>query len=129
MTLPEWLNQNRYHAKRSKRHEQRLAAELDGKRVAQSGARRWSPKNLGEVKRTEGADVNTKRFSIEHKFTGKKSLSLKKEWLDKIRETARIASKMPAVIVTFDAPRGPPEDWVLIPKEIFQRLLKAWDDE
>jgi len=107
--------------KRSRRHEQRLAG-TSGKRIKRSGAARWSKHD----KTTDQGDISTPEFHIEHKFTDKKSIGLKKEWLDRVRDGAQRVAKDPMLIVTFDSNAGrTSEDYAVVPMEVFERLLKA----
>lgn len=123
MTDPKWLgNTNKTRMKRSIKHETRLAKDLGGKRLAQSGGKLWS-KQAGETK-TEGGDLTTAEFLFEHKRTEKGSLSVKREWLGKVREGARSKMKEPGLILTFERGREPPDDWILIPKAVFEKLMK-----
>ena len=59
--------------KQSQKHEKRLEKTLGGKRTAASGAF-WSRKG----------DVRTQDLLVEHKWTGKKSFTVKSEVLEKI---------------------------------------------
>ena len=70
--------------KQSRKHEERLAKELDGSRTAASGAF-WSRKG----------DVRSEEFLLEHKWTGKKSFSLKAEVLEKIVKEAVLDGRLP----------------------------------
>lgn len=63
--------------KQSQYHEKRLEKKLGGKRTAASGAF-WSRKG----------DVRTSDLLIEHKWTGKKSFTVKSDVLEKIFEEA-----------------------------------------
>jgi hypothetical protein len=47
-----------------------------------------------------------------------------KDWLTKVSEGARRVAKDPGVVLTFEKKGQKPEDWVLIPLEILERLLK-----
>lgn len=72
--------------------EKRLEAKhAGGQRSAASGAF-WSRKG----------DVRTDMFLIEAKATAKKSMSIKKEWLEKIRREAIMESRMPLLVVEID---------------------------
>ena len=59
--------------KQSQKHEKRLAKKVGGTRTAASGAF-WSRKG----------DVRSKELLIEHKWTGKKQVTIKSEVLKKI---------------------------------------------
>jgi hypothetical protein len=105
--------------RKSRKDEERLAAEFGGKRLLQSGARRGSKDSIS----TEGADLTFGSFWVEHKRTEKESLALKREWLTKVFLAATERLKDPAVIITFEGLRGQAEDWVLLPKQVFKRLI------
>ena len=72
--------------KQSKQHEKRLAKAVGGSPVAASGAF-WSRKG----------DVRSKDLLIEHKWTGKKSFSLKSDVLEKIVKGARLDGRLPVL--------------------------------
>lgn len=74
--------------KESQHHERRLADLLDGSRPAASGAF-WSRKG----------DVRTDEFLIEHKYTAKKSMSITRTVLDKIRDEAILDGRTPVLAV------------------------------
>ena len=70
--------------KQSRKHEDRLAKKLGGKRTAASGAF-WNRKG----------DVRTTDWLVEHKWTGKASFSIKAAVLEKIVNEAILDSRMP----------------------------------
>lgn len=72
--------------KQSKKHENRLAKLVGGSRNAGSGAF-WSRK--GDVRSTD--------LLIEHKWTGKKSFSLKSDVLEKIVTEAILDGRTPVL--------------------------------
>ena len=114
---PQWLNKAD-KVKTSKAHELRLAKELGGQRTPRSGGLPFSPFS----NRTQGRDIETKDSLIEHKNTTKNSISIKKEWLEGIKLSASAAFKDPMVIITFQNGHEKPEDWVMIPIEVYKRL-------
>lgn len=125
----KWLEPNTDRKKRSDNNERRLAKRLGGKRTPRSGGKLWSRYDKSEVHLaskvvTEGKDLETKDFCFENKRSEKKSISVKKDWVDGIREAARREGKYPGVILTFEVPRKDPEDWVLIPIDVFDRLRR-----
>ena len=124
----DWLNNNnQQRTRKSRKHEDRVAARMGGRRLRRSGGSRWSRDDAT----TDDGDIGTPEFHIEHKSTEKKSIRVKREWLDKVREGARKFGKDPAVVLTFtdeNQPSKPPEDWILIPLEVAQRVL-GYEDE
>lgn len=72
--------------KQSLKHENRLAKKTGGSRTAGSGAF-WSRKG----------DVRTDDLLIEHKWTGKKSFTLKADVLEKIVTEAVLDGRMPVL--------------------------------
>jgi hypothetical protein len=72
--------------KESKKHEDRLAKAIGGQRTAASGAF-WSRKG----------DVRSKDLLIEHKWTGKATVTIKATVLEKIVTEAILDSRMPVL--------------------------------
>ena len=70
----------------SKKHEDRLAKAIGGKRVAASGAF-WSRKG----------DVRSDDLLIEHKWTGKATVTIKATVLEKIVREAILDSRTPVL--------------------------------
>jgi hypothetical protein len=77
--------------KQSQKHEKRIAKAVGGKTTAASGAF-WSRKG----------DVRSDDLLIEHKWTGKKSFSLKADILEKIVTEAIIDSRMPVLGISLN---------------------------
>jgi len=77
--------------KQSQKHEKRIAKAVGGKTTAASGAF-WSRKG----------DVRSDDLLIEHKWTGKKSFSLKSDVLEKIVTEAIIDSRMPVLGISLN---------------------------
>jgi len=84
--------------KQSRAHEDRLAKLVGGSRTAASGAF-WSRKG----------DVRNNELLIEHKWTGKKSFSLKSDVLKKITTEAILDGRTPILGVHLDG-----EDYVIM---------------
>lgn len=110
---------NKTAGRRSKKHEDRLAEVMGGLRLPRSGG--LSPSKWTQ-RHTAGGDISTKEFLIEHKATSRQSLGLKKVWLEKVSEGAKRVMKHPALVVTFDQDQPSPQDWVLIPMSVFEKL-------
>lgn len=133
-------NHDRY--RKSKKHELRIAAQMGGRRLPNSGGKARSkyakPVRVSNVSFrgeqldeklenvTLDGDITQAHFHIEHKSTEKGSISIKKEWLDKVSDGARAHGTTPALVVTFVSHRlgVPPSDWALIPFSLFQRTWK-----
>ena len=92
--------------KQSRKHENRLAKLIDGKRTAASGAF-WSRKG----------DVRNDDLLIEHKWTGKKQVTIKSEVLKKITKEAILDSRMPVLGLHLDG-----ENYVILGEEDFFEL-------
>lgn len=90
----------------SQKHEKRLEKKLGGKRTAASGAF-WSRKG----------DVRTPDLLIEHKWTGKKSFSLKSDVLEKIVTEAILDGRIPVLGVHLNG-----ENYVLMLEDDFIEL-------
>lgn len=72
--------------KQSRKHEDRLAKAIGGRRNAASGAF-WSRKG----------DVRSAELLIEHKWTGKKQVTVKADVLEKITKEAILDGRMPVL--------------------------------
>lgn len=93
--------------RQSQKHEKRIAKKFGGQVSAASGAF-WSRKG----------DVRTDGWLIEHKYTAnKKSLSIKKEWLDKIEKEALLEAKAPALMFHLGG-----RDYVVLTEDDFTEL-------
>lgn len=114
------LDANYDKYKRSKKHEDRLGKRLGGKRIPRSGGMAWSKWDSS----TAGGDISVPDFHIEHKRTDCKSMSVQHEWLTKVSEGARKVGKDPALAVTFEKKGQFLDDWIMIPLDVFERLLK-----
>ena len=95
--------------KQSRKHENRLAKLIEGKRTAASGAF-WSRKG----------DVRNDDLLIEHKWTGKKQVTIKSEVLKKITKEAILDSRMPVLGIHLDG-----ENYVILGEEDFFELRNA----
>jgi hypothetical protein len=123
----KFSNDNYGRYKRSQKHEDRISEALHGKRLPRSGGLSWSK---WDKKKTAGGDLRNAEFLIEHKRTDNESMSIKKEWLAKVREGAASVLRDPAVIITFETAGStkPPEDWILLPLNVFKRLAPKEDE-
>jgi len=72
---------------------------------------------------TAGGDVSTPDLLLEHKRTVRASLAVRREWLDKVREGAQRAMKEPGMVLTFEEPGKPPDDWILLPLAVAKRRM------
>ena len=77
--------------KQSQKHEKRLAKAVGGQRNVASGAF-WFRKG----------DVRSQDLLIEHKWTGKKSFTLKSDVLEKITTEALLNSRTPVLGISLN---------------------------
>jgi len=89
--------------KQSRKHENRIAKRIGGKRTAASGAY-WSSKG----------DVRSDDLLIEHKYTGKKQTTIKSEVLKKIMREAILDGRTPVLGIHLDG-----EDYVILSENDF----------
>ena len=89
--------------KQSQKHEKRIAKRIGGKRNAASGAY-WQRKG----------DVRSDDLLIEHKYTGKKSFSIKSEVLKKVMREAILDGRTPVLGIHLDG-----EDYVILTEHDF----------
>lgn len=101
----------------SKKQETRVAKSLRGKVNANSGA-------TGFYK----GDIRTDDFLIECKTATKevKSVSIKKEWLEKLKEE-KFAMGKSQMAIAFDFGDG--EDWFIIQKDLMKWLVDNYGNK
>jgi hypothetical protein len=92
--------------KQSQKHEKRLAKKVGGSKTAASGAF-WSRKG----------DVRSHDLLIEHKWTGKKSFSIKAIEVEKIVTEAIIDSRMPVFGISLND-----KNYVLLTEDDFLEM-------
>lgn len=92
--------------KQSRKHENRIAKRVGGKRTAASGAY-WSRKG----------DVRSDDLLIEHKYTGKKQTTIKSDVLKKIMREAILDGRTPVLGIHLDG-----EDYVILTEHDFIEL-------
>ena len=97
----------------SKKQESKVAKDVGGKRTLNSGATPW-----------QKSDILTEQFAIEckTKTTSSKSISIKKEWIEKLKEESLFMGKnYEALAFNF----GPDEEnYFIINTELFIFLLE-----
>lgn len=103
----------------AKKHEKRVAKEMGGRRLPASGALPFGKRD----KNTAGADVRTDKLLIQHKGTKRDSLAVKRDWLYEVTKEAARRSLDPALMVYFERERRFENEWVVIPKSVFNRLM------
>jgi hypothetical protein len=109
------------HVRRSRANEKRFAEVLGGRVASGSGNRA-----VGNTdKRTLGGDIKALEFLIEHKYTEKRSMSVKLDWLLKVEAGAQRIGKKHALGITFEEGEGRSrKDFMLIPLEVFEQLCR-----
>jgi hypothetical protein len=90
----------------SKKHEDRLAKVIGGSRIAASGAF-WSRKG----------DVRSKDLLVEHKWTGKKQVTVQAIVLEKIVKEAILDGRMPVLGFHLNG-----ENYVMLTEDDFLEL-------
>ena len=98
--------------KQSQKHEKRIAKKVGGSVNAASGAF-WSRKG----------DVRSVDLLIEHKFTGKKSFSVKSDVLKKIVREAILDGRMPVLGIHLEG-----ENYVILLEDDFLEMREKIKD-
>ena len=102
----------------SDKQENRLAEKSGGRRQPASGALPFAK-----------GDVITGELLIEAKATSKKSLSVKKSWLEKITMEAERVQRVPCLAIHFDdANNFTEEDWACVPFSWLMFVLDRLED-
>lgn len=104
-----------------RRSEKKVAESFKAKMTRASGAMDF-----------DKGDFSTDDFLMEAKSTIHKSISVKHDWLTKIRLEALSKDKFPALVVTFVEEDGTPKPsgtWVAVPETVFNLLRSKGDEE
>lgn len=116
-TTPDYLKPPSTTEKSTK-HEEDIARRSGGQRVRGSGSQLGKP---GDVK--GGQELQ------ELKFTEKTDTRIRLDWLRKIAYQALTQGKYPVVSMRFDKLTPPaPQDWVLIPADVYHQLKEQNDE-
>lgn len=108
--------------------EERIAGAVGGRRVRGSGSSMYAK---GDAK-SGGHGFDRKDFLFEAKQTEHGSLSVKREWLEKITLEADAEGKYPALAIEIkglvskkknQAARASERDWVAVPLSVFRKLI------
>ena len=98
--------------KQSQKHEKRLAKAVGGKTTAASGAF-WSRKG----------DVRSNDLLIEHKWTGKKTKTIKADELEKITTEAMIDGRTPVFGISLNN-----KNYVILTEDDFLEMREKLQD-
>ena len=99
--------------RQSQKHEKRLAKAIGGSVSAASGAF-WSRKG----------DVRNKELLIEHKWTGKKQVTIKSEVLKKITREAILDNRIPVLGLHLDG-----ENYVVLLEDDYLEMRETVEKE
>ena len=121
---PGWANPNKRRFKRSQRAERAAAAALGGRPLPQSGAQ---PVARIPGSPTQRADFQTRTLHAEHKRTELDRMTVQRAWFAKVSAGARLALKVPAVVLLFET-RTTDAEWVFLPIAYFVAKFPMIDD-
>lgn len=101
-----------------KKSEKRVAKKMGAKLHPNSGAMRGAK-----------SDASLKSFRLEMKSTTAQTIPIEMAWLVKITQEALAHGQTPAVVISFVDAQGVPRlrqyaEWVVLPRVIFEELLK-----
>ena len=77
-------------------------------------------------KSTKGDAILENRFMMEKKSTAGKTMTVKKEWFEKLSSEAFVARKEPVFVLEFEVMSQGSSQWAAIP---LQRLLELYEIE
>ena len=112
---PGWANPNKRRFKRSQKAERAAASALGGRPLPQSGAQ---PVARIPGSPTQRGDFQTAIFHAEHKRTELNRMSVQRAWFAKVSAGAKLAFKVPAVVLLFETRATDPE-WIFLPIHYF----------
>jgi len=103
--------------------ERRILKKIGARRQPASGAIAGFPN-----------DGVLNKYLIEVKSTQRRSLGIKRKWLEDLEENAMMHGKVPALVIVFNCEiyrpsfcgYEPSDEWVAIPRHDFEQLTKKW---
>ncbi len=115
MSVPTGLSRKAKKTRRaSERQEHKIAKDIGGRRQPGSGGGPWNKDDV----RKEG------KFRVEAKMTSKKSFSVKRSDLAKVRGHCELG-EVPLMQIQFtDEQRNVEEQWVVIPYDYWRHKVK-----
>lgn len=107
----------------SKQQENSVAKIINGKTVANSGARPYQKGDVGTNGDKTGNSVSDESWLIECKTTtsSKQSFAIKKQWLETIKEEAFQAGKMNYALAFSFGPKQ--ENYYILSEQKFRELF------
>jgi len=96
--------------KKSVKQEKRLAKDLKAKRTPRSGADPTSPN-----------DMVLGNYVIESKATGGASISVKKEWLEQVKQSPINYGKIPTLVLEFTKTN---DKYIVMDIKDFKKIIK-----
>lgn len=129
---PDETNKKKSHKVKPKAQERKVASVVGGRRQPGSGSHEFAK---GDVRRDGDSLLTDFPLLVECKRTsGKKSISVKAQWLAKITNEANEVHRHPALAIQFDkevmdelAKNGTPTeaDWIAFPATTVQAIFEA----
>lgn len=109
----------------SKQQENKVAEIVGGKTVANSGARPYQKGDVSFSGDKQGTSVSADSWLFECKTTTtpKQSFSIKKQWLETIKEEAFQAGKMNYAVVFSFGPKQ--ENYYILSEQKFKELFEG----
>lgn len=99
-----------------------------GRKAEDQAAKRLKGKlSPGSGNKGVKGDYTVGKFKIENKATVKDSISLKMDWLLKIKRESIEVSDIPALAIQFVDGQGTPRKngaWVMVEEDVFKQLLE-----
>lgn len=113
--------------KKSSREEEKVAARLGGHTHRRSGGLPWSRTDPT----TACGDITTADLHIEHKRAepDTQSIGVTRKRLAKVTVGAKRRTRIPAMAFHFEDASGHEKDWLLLPLDVAERLLAAWNED
>lgn len=116
-TRPETKNKNPFgqtQHRHGQKSEKRVLNDMGAEETIASGALPFAK-----------SDGTTVEFRVECKSTVKESISIKHNWLTKIRDEAIETNRVPVLTISFVDAQGQPKlagDWAVIPQHLFNEF-------
>ena len=109
----------------SKQQENGIAKVINGKTVANSGARPFQKGDISSSGDKTGTNISSESWLIEAKtcMQSKQSFAIKKQWLETIKEEAFQAGKMNYALAFSFGPKQ--ENYYILTEDKFKQLFEV----
>lgn len=115
--------------RKSRKHEDRIAGAMRGRRLPGSGAIKVA--RNAHSSETLGGDIESAELLIEHKFVypDTKSYAISRSTLEKVTAGSDRTHRYPAMVITFEKADRHASDWLMLPLDVARKLMPSLQEQ